>query len=162
MVRPVLHLDDYTDQEYSDCWYECDDKKRRKDEIRDTIRLVRDGNFNECTRGLEKLLDGTKYRKRRRMSIQDVLDEQETQRKEAKATKCEDIVYDAMKFRMAYRPHSRAARHIAHAMGKIDEMAIACQRTSVPDTRESKPNNEVIASVHSNNFGIFLQLDFSQ
>lgn len=123
IVRPVLHVDDYSDEEWQNCWYLPTDKQRRKGEIRVTLRQLQQGNFGGCVRGLEKMTDNGKTKERRMTAIREVLEEQEAQRANAKANNVKEVVYDDMKFRMAYRPHSRAARQVAQAMGKIDEMA---------------------------------------
>ena len=131
MVRSVLHLDDYSDQEMLATWFVMEDKQLIKADILNTLRLVKDGKFHGCTRGLEKLSDGGRTRERRLVSIRDVLEEQKQQRKLHKS-KNGEIVYDHSKLRKAYKPHSRAARHVAHAVGKIDEMAAASQRVEIP------------------------------
>jgi len=162
IVRPVLHVDNYSDQEWENCWYAPADKQQRKSEIREALRLIREGNFEGCKRGLEKMSDRGRTKERRRISVREVLDEQEAQRAEAKARNCEHIVYDAARFRTAYRPHSRAARHVAHALGRIDEMAAACQMLPVPHpacSRRCSPKS-AIACIHTNDFGTFLQIDF--
>ena len=143
MVRPVLHLADYTDQEMYASWFVLGDKQQIKADIISTLKQVKEGKFNGCTRGLEKLSDGGRARERRRVSIREVLEEQEQQRKlhnksggggsnKDKDQNNSGIVYDMGKFRKAYKPHSRAARHVAHAVGKIDEMSVACQRVDIP------------------------------
>lgn len=144
MVRPVLHLADYTDQEMHASWFGLEDKQKIKRDILNTLKMVREGNFQGCTRGLEKLSDGGRSRERRRLSVQDVLEEQQNQRNNhsssvglssrlSKNNGNGKIRYDASKFRKVYKPHSRAARHGAHAVGKIDEMSVACQRVRIPD-----------------------------
>lgn len=145
MVRPVLHLADYTDHEMYASWFVLEDKQRIKGDILNTLRLVKDGKFQGCTRGLEKLSDGGRTRERRQVSIREVLDEQENQRKLQQKSSSSNgssksIVYDMAKFRKAYKPHSRAARHVAHAVGKIDEMAVACQRVDIPRIGKKRKN----------------------
>lgn len=135
MVRPVLHLADYTDQEIADCFINHSDKQRTKIEILNTLRMVKEGNAEVCNRGLEKLSDGGRTRERRRNSIREVLEEVEAQKAafhKSKNNKDEKIVFNVSKLRKAYKPHSRAARHVAHAVGKIDEMASVCQRVAIP------------------------------
>lgn len=142
MVRPVLHRVDYTDQERRNCWLVPADKQRTKIDIINIIRLFREGNFDECTRGLERLLDGGRTRDRRRISMREVLEEQESQRANT-VNQCEaSMVYDFAKLRKVYRPYSRSARHVAHAMGNIDEMTAEGERESVPHTctTKCKPN----------------------
>ena len=53
IVRPILHVDDYTDEEWKKCWYLPTDKARRKDEIRAALRSIQEGKFGGCARGLE-------------------------------------------------------------------------------------------------------------
>jgi len=139
MVRPVLHLADYTDHELYASWFVLEDKQRIKGDILNTLKLVKDGKFQGCTRGLEKLSDGGRTRERRQVSIREVLEEQDNQRKLQKSSGG-SIVYDMAKFRKAYKPHSRAARHVAHAVGKIDEMAAACQRVDIPRIGKKRKN----------------------
>ena len=159
-VRPVLHVADYTDKEWKKCWYTPDEKEKRKAKIHDALQLIREGKFEGCGRGLERMTDRGKTKERRRTSILEVMIEQEVQIAEAKANQCEDtMVYDTMKFRMALRPHSRAARHVAKAMGRIDEMAAYSKIISSPKPYRKKYC--AFPSIHSNDFGTFLQLDFS-
>lgn len=167
IVRPVLHVDDYTDEEWKQCWYLPTDKVRRKDEIRAALRCLQEGKFGGCARGLEKMADNGITKERRAVAIREILDEQEAQRARATANNQDTVVYDALKFRLAYRPHSRAARHVAQAMGKIDEMAATSQKTirSAPKSpfRMKRDKKNIIACVHSNDFGHqFLQLDFAR
>lgn len=141
MVRPVLHLAYYTDQEMVDCFIDQSDKQRTKIDILNTLRMVKEGNFEGCTRGLEKLSDGGRTRERRRISIREVLEEQEAQKtafSKSKNNKDEKIVYNVSKLRKAYKPHARAARHVAHAVAKIDEMAAVCQRVAIPQASTRK------------------------
>lgn len=91
-----------------------------------------------CTRGLEKLSDGGRARERRRISIREIIQEQESQRALYAETKeccdgCErrTFVYDTTKFRKTYKPYSRAARHVAHAVAKMDELEAASENESV-------------------------------
>lgn len=192
IVRPVLHVDEFSDEEWQKCWYLPTDKQRRKDEIRATLRQLQEGKFGGCARGLEKMTDNGKTKERRNVAIREVLEEQEAQRANAKAKGQKKMVYDDMKFRMAYRPHSRAARQVAQAMGKIDEMALTSkklrQRSLSPGPlrsrrnrsatataprslspgplkrmrRKRNNNNNVTASIHANENGTFLQLDFAR
>lgn len=163
-VRPVLHIDDYKDEEVLKCWYPYKKKSQRKAELRDILQLVRDGKFDECTRGLERLSQGGTSRNRRKNSIQDILEEQKAQRAELKENQCSQFVYDDIRLRMAYRSHSRAALQIAHAMGKVDEMAADCRRIvdQDPPNRKCKKKNKEISCSHTGDHGSFLQLDFSQ
>jgi hypothetical protein len=164
IVRPVLHVDNYTDQEWTNCWYLPSDKERRKDEIRGKIHCIKAGSFDGCSRGLERMSDNGRTKHRRRISIQEVLEEQEAQREEANTNECEHLEYNAQMLRKAYRPHSRAARHVAHVMGKLDEMAVKSKkgRSPRPCAKKCIPKN-AIACIHSNDSGAtFLQLDFTR
>ena len=134
MVRPVLHITEYTDQEVRALWMVEEDRKRIKADILNTfvmVKRVREGKFRGCTRGLEHLSDGGRHRERRNISIREVLEEQERQRKihkdNNKTNNNDGIVYDTARFQKVYKPHSRAARYQAHAIGKIDEQVAACQ-----------------------------------
>lgn len=163
IVRPVLHVDDYTDEEWKNCWYLPIDKARRKDEIRVALRGLLEGNFKGCARGLEKMADKGWTKERRNIAIRDVLDEQEAQKAKAKANNQEKVIYDSLKFRMVYRPHSRAARQVAHSLGKIDEMAASPKQIAPRSPfRRKRAKKNVIACIHSNDFGTFLQLDFAR
>merc|ERR1711935_165840 len=116
--------------------------------MRDTLRLVQEGKFDGCIRGLERLRDNGRTRERRKLSIRDVLDEQEIQRAHARAT--HSYVYDDKMLRKVYRLHSRAARFVAHAMGKIDAMAVKHQR--ILESRNYERNQKkrkVIACLHA-------------
>ncbi len=144
MVRPVLHLSDYTDEEIGASWYILEDKQRIKAEILITLKLAKDCRQNSsfssldsscssedddaCTRGLEKLADGGRLRERRRVSIREVLAEQELQRSSHESDK--PFSYDHSKFRKIYKPYSRAARHHAHAVGLSDQMA-TCENIDI-------------------------------
>jgi len=164
IVRPVLHVDNYTDQEWTNCWYLPSDKERRKDEIRGKIQRIKEGSFDGCARGLERMSDNGRTKQRRRESIQEVLEEQEAQREEAKTSECEHLEYNAQMLRKAYRPHSRAARHVAHVMGKLDELAVKSRkgRSPRPYPKKCIPKS-AIACIHSNDYGAtFLQLDFTR
>jgi len=164
LVRPILHIDDYTDEEWLKCWYPYKDKNQRKAELRDTLQLVRDGKFVECSRGLERLSNADRSRDRRKKSIQNILEEQEAQRVEAKRNRRKDFVSDDVKLRMVYMPHSRAALQIAHAMAKVDEMVVSSHGIEDPNSlnAKSKQKNEAIALIHTNLQQPFLQLDFDQ
>ena len=166
IVRPVLHVDDYTDEEWYKTWYLPTEKQRRKDEIRRTLEAIRDGKFKGCVRGLEKMCDRGKTKERRRIAVQEILEEQESQRVRAKAKQCQQIIWDAEQFKSAYRPHSRAARHVANAMGRIDEMAASSKKgknmNKFMRRFSPKPAKNAVASIHSNDFGTFLQLDFTR
>jgi hypothetical protein len=158
IVRPVLHINDYTNEECLKCWYPYKNKNQRKAELRDTLQLVRDGKFVECTRGLERLSNGGRSRDRRKNSIQDILEEQEAQRLRAKSNRCEHFVYDDVKLRMAYRPHSRAALQIAHAMAKVDEMVVSRKIGDPnPHNIKYKQKNKVFASFHSSRQSLLTQ-----
>ena len=166
IVRPILHVDDYTDEEWKKCWYLPTDKARRKDEIRASLRCIQEGKFGGCARGLEKMADNGVTKERRATAIREILEEQEAQRARARANNEDTVVYDTVKFRLAYRPYSRAARHVAQAMGKIDEMAATSQKivrqTPKSPFRMKRDKKRVIACVHSNDAGQFLQLDFAR
>lgn len=166
IVRPILHVDDYTDEEWKKCWYLPTDKARRKDEIRAALRSIQEGKFGGCARGLEKMADNGVTKERRATAIREILDEQEAQRARARANNEDTVVYDTVKFRLAYRPYSRASRHVAQAMGKIDEMAATSQKivrqTPKSPLRMKRDKKSVIACVHSNDYGKFLQLDFAR
>ena len=115
MVRPVLHFSEYNKEEIAALWYVLEDKQRIKLEIQNTLRLAKsDANFQKYARGLEKLQDNSKSRDRIRFAIQEILQEQQDQREARKQ-------YDFAMFRKVYRPHSRAAKHRALALGKSDE-----------------------------------------
>merc|ERR1719343_1107830 len=133
MVRPVLPLADYTDQEIISSWYLPVEKQRMRAEIMNIIKVVKKKNetsekqFN--VRGLEWLPEKDKTReKKRKSSIKEILNEQKAQR-EAHAAQQQQrddqpssITYDDKQFRKVYRRHSRAAMQLAQTMGKIDEM----------------------------------------
>jgi hypothetical protein len=157
-VRPVLHLSEYTDQEITDCWYVLADKQRIKADVFKTLQqYAKDKKENNettslCTRGLEKLSDGGRTRERRHISIREILEEQESQRQEQQetgstSTSTSPMIYDTTRFRKIYKPHSRAARHVAQAMGKIDELAVTVAEEAVTSTntsssmRKRKPKN---------------------
>ena len=147
MVRPVLHVSEYTEEERNNTWCAIEDKQRIKLEILTTLKAAKENSFEGCTRGLEKLQDGGKTRERRRASIRDILDEQDAQREQARENGNEFVIYDVSKFRKIYKSHSRAARHVAHAVGKIDEMAakpsqIQAQHHSV--SRKSKSSRSPV------------------
>jgi len=155
MVRPVLHLSEYTDQEIADCWYVLADKQRVKADVMKTLQqYAKDKKANLTssvnTRGLEKLSDGGRTRERRRISIREILEEQEGQRQEQSVSSQNQeepspIIYDMNRFRKIYKPYSRAARHVAHAVGKIDELAATCEDATNANphtcTRKCKPKN---------------------
>lgn len=152
MVRPVLHLADYTNEEIVNSWYLLEDKKRMKKEIMRALKKSKQdeeelmSNMNAswssmgsltsinsadsddeeyCLRGLERLQDGGKSRDRRRISIREVLKEQEAQRAaHKKVNKGEPCLYDASKFRKIYRSFSRDARNIAQTAGQEDREEI--------------------------------------
>jgi hypothetical protein len=163
MVRPVLHLSDYTDQEVANTWLQLSDKQRTKIDVLNTLKLAKEAASNDkdnkdavSTRGLEKLTDGGRTRERRRISIREVLEEQESQRSVFKAKfsrkSKEPLVYDTAKFRKAYKPHSRAARHVAHAVGKMDEMA-AKDNSFIVTTRKGKARRSSIDTVLQTTIG---------
>jgi len=133
MVRPVLPLDMYTDNEIADCWYFPTDKKRFSQEILETLKKVKARESLEgCTvRGLEKYSQmGKSQEERRKFSVKVVLEEQEAQR--ALVNGDSSLVYDTTKMRKAYRKLSKAAQNLANAMGKLDEMeAISSQKAPV-------------------------------
>jgi len=165
MVRPVLHLSDYSDQEVANTWLQLSDKQRTKIDVLNTLKLAKEQASNDnkdnkdsnsvCTRGLEKLSDGGRTRERRRISIREVLEEQESQRSvfnaKASSKSKEPFVYDTTKFRKAYKPHSRAARHVAHAVGKIDEMA--AKDTTTTTTRKGKARRSSVDTMVQTTIG---------
>lgn len=137
MVRPVLPLADYTDQEIISSWYLPIEKQRMRAEIMNIIKVVKKKNqtsgkqFN--VRGLEWLAEKDKTReKKRKSSIKEILNEQKAQREAHTANRHQpqqrddqqssSITYDFKQFRKVYRRHSRAAMQLAETMGKIDEM----------------------------------------
>ena len=136
MVRPVLPLEQYTDQEIISSWYLPIEKQRMKQEIASIIRVVKKKNeksgkkFN--VRGLEWLAAKDKTRERRRKaSIIEILNEQRVQRNTFATQTDFDLddsdrstmmIYDFASFRKVYRRHSRAAMQMAYTMGKIDEV----------------------------------------
>lgn len=87
-IRPLLHVDDYTDDEFRNCWYSPDEFDIIMDDICDTIELVQryglemmmiDGGNRYCLRGLEAMmtLDGEDYVLRIKENARDaVLDKQ--------------------------------------------------------------------------------------
>jgi hypothetical protein len=132
MVRPVLPLDMYTDNEIADCWYFPTDKKRFSQEILHTLKKVKARESLEgCTvRGLEKYSQmGKSQEERRKFSIKVVLEEQETQR--ALVNGDSSLVYDTTKMRKAYRKLSKSAQNLANAIGKLDEMEASSQKAAV-------------------------------
>jgi hypothetical protein len=135
MVRPVLPLEQYTDQEIISSWYLPIEKQRMKQEIAAIIKVVKKKNeksgkkFN--VRGLEWLATKDKSRERRRKaSIIEILNEQRVQRNNCahqmdfdldNSDRSTMMTYDFESFRKVYRRHSRAALQMAYTMGKIDE-----------------------------------------
>jgi len=126
MVRPVIPLAEFTDQEIINSWYLPVEKQRMRAEIMNILKVIKEKNKNSKkqfnVRGLEWLAQKDKVReKARKASINDILQEQSNQR--ANASESEDgITYDSHRFRKVYRRHSKAAMHTAVAMGKIDAM----------------------------------------
>ncbi len=123
MVRPVLPLVEFTDEEIIASWYLPVEKQRMRAEIMSVVKVVKEKNRNSKkqfnVRGLEWLAQKDKCReKARKASINSILLEQESQR----ANSEEAVIYDAHRFRKAYKRHSRAALHTAVAMGKIDAL----------------------------------------
>ena len=147
MVRPVLHLSDYSDKEIADSWYVLADKQRIKIDILNTLKQAKEQASTVNTRGLEKLTDGGRTRERRRLSIREILEEQESQKEAHKKRGCsgEPFVYDESKFRKTYKPHSRAARHVAHAVAKMDELA--GKQTPHQCTRKCKPRKSSVCPI---------------
>ena len=136
IIRPSLHLVDYTNQEIIDCWYDLEDKQRIVDDIRSAIKQSKTSSSSECvgsssskklidccTRGLEKHLDGGRARERRRVSIREILEEQESQRSlHNEGTKDKPFVCDTTKLRQVYKLHSQPAHHASYVVAKIDEL----------------------------------------
>jgi len=126
MVRPVIPLAEFTDQEIINSWYLPVEKQRMRAEIMNILKVIKEKNKNSKkqfnVRGLEWLAQKDKVRERaRKASINDILQEQANQR--ANASESEDaIIYDSHRFRKVYRRHSKPAMHTAVAMGKIDAM----------------------------------------
>lgn len=131
MVRPVLPLVEFTDKEIIACWYLPVEKQRMRVEIMSIVKVIKEKNRNSKkqfnVRGLEWLAQKDKCReKARKASINGILLEQESQRVNSE----EAVIYDALRFRKAYKRHSRAALHTAVAMGKIDAMEAGTMETS--------------------------------
>ena len=164
MVRPVLPLEQYTDQEIISSWYLPIEKQRMKQEIASIIKVVKKKNeksgkkFN--VRGLEWLAAKDKTRERRRKaSIIEVLNEQRVQRNNFANQTDFDLddsdrstmmIYDFASFRKVYRRHSRAAMQMAYTMGKIDEVEAGI----VPAF-----NGEAsMSSINSNDSGLSLSM----
>ena len=159
MVRPVLALENYTDQEIISCWYLPIEKQRTKIEIMNIIKVVRKKNetsekqFN--IRGLEHFAAKDKtYEKKRKASIRDVLKEQKAQReayiKQQQKQRDDDqqqgsIVYDMKQLRKVYRRYSRSSSQLARAMGQIDEIEAGI----VPKTSFMKEGHDSFGSLGS-------------
>lgn len=128
MVRPVIPLAEFTDQEIINSWYLPVEKQRMRAEIMNILKVIKEKNKNSKkqfnVRGLEWLAQKDKVRERaRKASINEILQEQANQR--ANASESEDaIMYDSLRFRKVYRRHSKSAMHTAVAMGKIDAMEV--------------------------------------
>ncbi len=161
MVRPVLPLEQYTDQEIISSWYLPIEKQRMKAEIASIIKVVKKKNetsgkkFN--VRGLEWLAAKDKSRERRRKaSVIEILNEQRVQRNnfanqmDFHLNESEhSMIYDFAQFRKVYRRHSRAAMQIAQTMGKIDEIEAGIRPKEQPFNGDAS-----MSSINSNDSGL--------
>ena len=86
-VRTCLHINDYTDDEFDQCWYQADECDAIKVENMQTVALVASGvkidsdDNDLCLRGLEgRTVKGNRRRRENRQRAWDaVLDEQDRQ-----------------------------------------------------------------------------------
>jgi hypothetical protein len=84
-IRFSLHIDDYTNAEFGNCWFASEDYKEMKREARCTVDLIeRNIKFDEeeyCRRGVEHRTDESSVvrREERAKAVDAVLDEQDIQ-----------------------------------------------------------------------------------
>jgi hypothetical protein len=83
-VRGILHIDDYTDEEFFSTWYDPEDMKLITQDIRQTLAKMESGELVEddehfCRRGVEsRTKHGASIKKQIRLAARNaVLDEQE-------------------------------------------------------------------------------------
>lgn len=158
-VRAHIHVNDYTDEEYTDSWFSRKELKDLKGCLGITVRMMVSGNLEEdtdeyCSRGLEiRTSAGCEQRKmNKRRGWDAALGEQERQQ-----TRCID---DPELIASAFIQATAASRKIALMNGLRDELEVikiynadsqepTTTPTNIDDSKnsnnsENNNNNEVV------------------
>lgn len=119
-VRMTTHVNDYTDDELKACWYNGDEFKAIRADVRFAAGLVSSGMMNQdtpyhCRRGVEcKTRENTARRQQERLNaLYAVFDEQDLQ--------TDSCVYDPEYIAHAYKAASAASKTHARAVALRDE-----------------------------------------
>mmetsp|Transcript_4839 Transcript_4839/g.13979 ORF Transcript_4839/g.13979 Transcript_4839/m.13979 type:complete len:214 (-) Transcript_4839:215-856(-) len=118
-VKYTIHVADYSDQEYFACWYDDDETRAMRQDIKNQLDAVRKGKVAVVPRGLEsRTREGAAQKSRRKRFAWDaVMEEQRQQREEGLET---DDEFVAAMYAQACR-HSLAQAHIR---GRMDEQVV--------------------------------------
>lgn len=140
-VRPCLHVNNYTDQEYDDCWYSPEEYRAiKRTDVMPTLKLMSRGNRPSdgdtyTFRGLEnRTKTGMLMRRQAKLSgILSVLQEQERQfaSQNKKSKQAEEI-------RVEYMKASKESVKEAHQRGLLDQRN-ASKRGDGSSSNNSKP-----------------------
>mmetsp|Transcript_36516 Transcript_36516/g.51618 ORF Transcript_36516/g.51618 Transcript_36516/m.51618 type:complete len:223 (+) Transcript_36516:87-755(+) len=128
-VRPSLHVNDFTDEEYFNSWYSPDEMADMKADIAPTLRMVKNG-MNQLPphmtlRGLEfrSRTGAMKRRTNKTSAMMAVLNEQELQLSQG--------YWDPEQIRKQYLSTSQACQKEAYARG-LDDALEVMPLTAVP------------------------------
>jgi hypothetical protein len=120
-IRKALHIHNYSDDEVQACWYDVDERKAIRNNVKFAVGLLMDGMLEEdnechCQRGLEvHTQKGAERRLLNKCAAREaVLTEQELQ--------WEDHVYDPAYIAMLCIDCSSSAQATAHAIGLKDQL----------------------------------------
>jgi hypothetical protein len=122
-VRKTLHINNYADDEVQACWYDDDECKAIRTDIKFAVSLLNDGLLEEdneynCQRGLElHTRKGADRRLQNKRTLREaVLTEQELQ--------WEEGMYDPEYLAMVSMDYSSASQATAYAIGLKDHQLL--------------------------------------
>jgi hypothetical protein len=130
---PYIHINDFTNEEKTACWFNRKEMSEIKSDIRETIKFLCESMFiteddsGTCSRGLEAFIPNKNVarRQRRRDAIAAVLHEQDTQWENHEP-------YDSYLIAGAYRQFTASPLSIAQKLAQKDEKFVLEEQEKQP------------------------------
>jgi hypothetical protein len=138
-LRETIHIDNYTSEEISACWYDSVELKMVKVDMKTTLLLMANVFFSNdriCSRGLESYTQTGQALKRqhREDAIDAAMDEQDFQMDEG--------ITDPEMIARAYFERTRQSQATATVMGLSDQETVRNQEQRKPLVLQKMPNQE--------------------
>jgi hypothetical protein len=138
-LRETIHIDNYTNEEISACWYDSVELKMVKVDNKNTLLLMANVFFiNDriCSRGLESYTQTGQASKRqhREDAIDAAIDEQDFQMDEG--------ITDPEMIAEAYFERTRQSQAMARVMGLSDQETVRNQEQQRPLVLQKIPNQK--------------------